>query len=199
MEPPVLITGPDNVTEINLHETAQLSCTFSSSEIPYLGICVWDKGNVCISQSHINQISVPGRRNELACSLTIARVTKSDEGKYYCYCYYNESFWEKFHFPKYSNIRSQSGETVMYVQLIEGTGKYHSHLICTICIVFLSGHNKLQEILEIVVSCLAAIAILILTLYLIKRWCKKSKGPTDFALCVLEYVYVQESFVLIKA
>ena len=124
MEPPVLISGPYNVT-VNIHEVVKMTCTFTASHIPYLSICAWAKGNDRIYSSHkyhFNQMSVPGRDNQITCTFTVSDVINTDEGKYYCYCYYNESFWRKYHFPQYSNISSLHGETNLL--LSDSTSKF---------------------------------------------------------------------------
>lgn len=107
------------------YEAATLKCGFTTSEIPYLSICAWSTEDGPIFSSHkyqLNKTSIPGRGNQVLCILTVSNVTSDDVGKYYCYCYYNESFWEEFHVPKYTNISSQRGEIML--QLIDKTSKF---------------------------------------------------------------------------
>jgi len=123
VETPSLTDGP-HTTRVKEHETVSFKCAFTTSEIPCLSICAWTNEDGRITPSdkyHINQTSVPGRGNIVDCTLTVSNVTKADEGKYYCYCYYNESFWDKYHVPKYSNISSQYGEAML--QLLDSTSK----------------------------------------------------------------------------
>ena len=122
VEPPVLISGPHNV---NIQQTVQIKCIFTASQTPYLTICGWSNEDGRINPSHkyhFNQTSVPGRDNQVACTLTVSNVTNADEGKYYCYCYYNESFWLKYHFPQYSNISSRYGE--ISIQFADNSSKW---------------------------------------------------------------------------
>ena len=126
LEPPVLISGSRNIIH-NTHEEVQMTCTFSASLVPYLSICAWTKGSEVIDPSdkyHFNQTLI--YYNEVVCTLTVLNVTNVDGGKYYCYVYYNESFWLKYNFLQCSNISSQSGE--IRLQIIDSTGKFCSHL-----------------------------------------------------------------------
>ena len=124
VETPLLTDGP-HTTRVKEHGTVSLKCAFTTSEIPHLSICAWsnEDGRIFSSDKyHINQTSVPGRGNLVDCTLTVSSVTKVDVGKYYCYCYYNESFWDKYHVPKFSNISSQRGEAML--QLVDDTSKH---------------------------------------------------------------------------
>jgi len=122
VETPLLNDGPHN-HKVKEHEAATLKCGFITSEISYLSICAWSTQDGRIFPSHkyqLNQTFVPGRGNQVSCTLTVLDVTQADEGAYYCYCYYNESFWDKYHVPIYSNISSQRGEAIL--QLIDNNG-----------------------------------------------------------------------------
>jgi len=124
VETPLLTDGP-HTNRVKEHETALLKCVFTTSEIPRLSICAWSNEDGRIIPSHkydINQTSLPGRGNMVDCTLAVSNVTRADQGKYYCYCYYNESFWDKYHVPKYSNISSQYGEAML--QLLDSASKY---------------------------------------------------------------------------
>ena len=124
--------GPHDAT-VNLHEAAEITCAFTTSEVPNLSICAWSNEDGHITPSdkyHIKQASTPGRDNQIDCTLTVSNVTKADEGRYYCYCYYNESFWEEYHFPKHANISSQRGRAKL--QLTKSTR------LCKLYLLFLS-------------------------------------------------------------
>ncbi|XP_065883772.1 uncharacterized protein [Dysidea avara] len=138
-----------------------MTCTFTASQTPYLSICAWSNKDGRINPSHkyhFNQTSVSGRDNQVACTLTVADVTNADEGKYYCYCFYNESFWLKYHFPQYSNISSQHGET--NVQLTD-------------------DNSELFILLEVVGGSFGltiGLLTVLLAIYLIRRWYKSRPG-----------------------
>jgi len=115
-----MLHSNDAIHNIHLHETVQITCTFIASLTPYLSICAWTKGSKPIHPSdkyHFNQTLI--YYSEVTCTLTVFDAIKTDEGKYYCYCYYNESFWLEYHFPQYSNFSSR-GET--HLQIIDSTG-----------------------------------------------------------------------------
>lgn len=125
MDPPKLDAGP-HVVMANLHEAADITFTFTSSQIPRFSVCAWsDKNGPIIFKSSKylrSQISQPGTGNKVACKLTVLDVTQADEGRYFCYCHFNQSFWKKYNFPKYSNISSQQGEAT--IQLIKNTSEF---------------------------------------------------------------------------
>ena len=112
IEPPRLIVGPNDAI-VNAHETAQMACTFVTSEVPYLSICAWSIKDSRITPSdkyRIKQAAIPGRDNQITCTLMVFNVSRIDEGKLCCYCYYNESFWKDYHVPEHTNISSLCGE-----------------------------------------------------------------------------------------
>ncbi|XP_065883776.1 hemicentin-2-like isoform X2 [Dysidea avara] len=129
IEPPRLIAGPHDTT-VNSHETAHMTCIFTTSEIPYLSICAWSNEDGRINPSdryQIKQAPVPGRDNRMACTITVSNVTRIDEGRFCCYCYYNESFWKEFHVPEHTNINSPCGEAKL--QLVKGSNDETSKII----------------------------------------------------------------------
>ena len=114
----MLIAGPHNAT-VNLHGTAQIICTFATSEILYLSVCAWsnDGGRINPSNKYqLKQAPVPGKDNQIVCTLNVFNVVRNDTGRYYCYSYYNESFWVKYHIPKNTSIISQKGEAEIQIQ-----------------------------------------------------------------------------------
>ena len=105
VERPRLTAGPTNVTGVKEHESVYFECHFNASMIPYLALCGWEKDG---NDANNGEKSQPVFENQnLICSFTIESVSPADEGYYCCYCYYNESFSEQFHFQ---NITSQCGE-----------------------------------------------------------------------------------------
>ena len=69
--------GPYNVA-VELHEAAHMTCTFTASEIPYLSVCAWsnEDGRITpLDKYQMKQESVPGRDNQLSCTLTVSHVT----------------------------------------------------------------------------------------------------------------------------
>lgn len=128
----MLITEPQNIT-VSVHEVAQMTCTYNASQIPHLSVCAWTKGSsknpIEPSEKHqFNKTLVPGRDYQLSCTLTVSDAINTDEGKYFCSCYYNQSFWGKYHVPKYSNIISQKGE--ISLQVTHNTGKSYHNFSC---------------------------------------------------------------------
>jgi len=112
IEPPRLIAKPSGAI-VNARGTAHVTCTFIASEVPNLSICAWfnREGRITPSDKyHMKQAPVPGRDNKIACTLTVYNVSKIDEGKLCCYCYYNETFWKEYHIPEHTNISSLCGE-----------------------------------------------------------------------------------------
>ena len=115
MERPKLTAGPRDAT-VKEHKKVHLDCHFNASMIPYLAICGWLKDGNNASNGKKSQTTISGSENHLKCGFTINSVSAADEGNYVCYCYYNKSFSEKFHFK---NMTSQHAGAL--VQLEKGT------------------------------------------------------------------------------
>ena len=112
VERPILTAGPANATGVKEHDSVHFECHFNASMIPYLALCRWEKDGDDASNGEKSQIIEPGFKNHLICRFTIKSVSVTDEGKYACYCYYNESLREQLHFK---SIISSLGETVLQV------------------------------------------------------------------------------------
>ena len=111
IERPILTAGPANATGVKEHETVHFECHFNASLIPYLALCGWEKDG---DDANNGEKSQPVFENHnLICGFTIKSALPADEGNYSCYCYYNESFSEQFHFQ---NIASQCGEAVLHLE-----------------------------------------------------------------------------------
>ena len=111
VERPILTAGPTNATGVKEHDSVHFECHFNASMIPYLALCGWEKDG---NDANNGEKSQPVFENHyLICGFTIKSVSTADEGNYYCYCYYNESFSEQFHFQ---NITSQCGEAVLHLE-----------------------------------------------------------------------------------
>ena len=111
IERPRLTIGPANATDVKEHERVHFECRFNASMIPYLALCGWKKDGVDVNSGEISQ---PEFKNHyLICGFTVNNASAADQGNYSCYCYYNESFNEQFHFK---NITSQYGEAVLNLE-----------------------------------------------------------------------------------
>ena len=116
VEAPRLTAGPVNAVGVKEYDSVHLKCHFNGSLKPHLALCGWLKDGNNASNGEKSQTTEPGFKNHLICHFTIKSVSVTDEGKYACYCYYNESFREQLHFK---SITSSLGETVL--QLDTGT------------------------------------------------------------------------------
>ena len=110
---PILTGGPADAVGVKNHESVHFQCRFNASLIPYLAICGWLKDGHNASNGVKSQSTEPGFENHLICDFIINSVSVTDEGKYSCYCYYNESFREHLHF---GYIVSKSGEAALQLE-----------------------------------------------------------------------------------
>ena len=113
IERPILTAGPANATGVKEHETVHFECHFNGSLISYLALCGWLKDGKDKSNRDKSPSTEPGSENHLICGLTIDSVSVADVGTYSCYCYYNMSFSEQFHFE---NVASQYGEAELQLK-----------------------------------------------------------------------------------
>lgn len=114
IERPVLTKGPTDVISVIEYVNIHFECHFNSSLIKYLPICEWWKDGGPTSKGDEWQIAEPGFENHLICGFNITSASVGDGGNYSCYCYYNESFKEQFHFLE---IKSQFGKTELQVEI----------------------------------------------------------------------------------
>ena len=79
----------DICTTINSSES--LHCLFNAATMEDATIVVWLKDHSVISGYDNETRAVPGKDNEVMSILNIKKFSHEDQGRYTCYCYYNES------------------------------------------------------------------------------------------------------------
>ena len=116
IERPVLTKGPHSAN-VKENSNKSLTCNFDASDIQYLSICAFQYNNeIRISPSSKYSIQKDsgtnsGRKNLIHCKLTIFDFDSTDEGLYTCYCFYNQSLEQKYHF--HNDLISSNNGTAM--------------------------------------------------------------------------------------
>ena len=116
IERPVLRNGPHSAN-VKENSNKSLTCIFDASDIQYLSICAFQYNNeIHISPSskysiQKNSETKLGRKNQIHCTLTIFDFDSTDEGLYTCYCFYNQSLAQKYHF--HNDLISSNNITAM--------------------------------------------------------------------------------------
>ena len=82
-------------------------------------ITEWFKDGHAITNTNLNKYQVvqgpDSQENNVVFSiLHILNVSKSDEGKYSCYCYYNKTILVEYHI--YDTINSTKGHAILKLQ-----------------------------------------------------------------------------------
>jgi len=115
IEQPVLRNGP-HTANVKENSNKSLTCTFDASDMQYLSICAFQFNEIRINPSSKHSIEQGsetelGRKNRIHCTLTIFNFDITDEGLYTCYCFYNQSFAQVYHF--HNDLISSNNGTAM--------------------------------------------------------------------------------------
>jgi len=118
IDQPVLRNGPKDAS-VKKHDNKSLTCIFDASDIQYLSICAFQYNKIRINPSskHIIEHSSEtelGRKNRVHCTLTINNFDITDEGLYTCYCFYNQSLAQEYHFNN-DFISSHNGTAMLHL------------------------------------------------------------------------------------
>ena len=89
--------GPDSKT-LQKHDRVKFTCEFVASSLDYLTQAAWlrnnDPNDIPTKAIYLNQ-TMPGNNTHFVYSLILPDITRSDEGSYSCYSYYNKTILEK--------------------------------------------------------------------------------------------------------
>ena len=88
---PKIINNSASEVCATLNDSVKIYCTFNASTIDGATIVVWLKDHTVINGYDNETNPVGGKDNVLSSVLYMKRFTHEDQGKYTCYCYYNQS------------------------------------------------------------------------------------------------------------
>ena len=86
---PKIINSSASEVCATLNENVKIYCTFNASTMDGATIVVWLKDHTVISG--YNNETRPVEDNGILSILNFESFTHEDQGKYTCYCYYNQS------------------------------------------------------------------------------------------------------------
>jgi len=90
---PTIVKGPANKT-LHKHNRVKFTCEFVASSLDHFTNAAWMKNNdpsdIPNKAVFTNQ-TMPGNDTRFVYSLILQDITKSDEGSYSCYSYYNQT------------------------------------------------------------------------------------------------------------
>ncbi|XP_065884739.1 uncharacterized protein [Dysidea avara] len=171
IERPVLTNGPHSAN-VKENSNKSLTCIFDASDIQYLSICAFQYNNeIHISPSSKYSIQKDsetklGRKNLIHCTLTIFDFDSTDEGLYTCYCFYNQSLAQKYHF--HNDLISSNNGTAML------------HFITN------DSHEDSSSHMGLIIACIAVAVLVIIiliagliTVIRIKRHNRKRGGADE--------------------
>ncbi|XP_065884694.1 uncharacterized protein [Dysidea avara] len=137
IERPVLTNGPHSAN-VKENSNKSLTCNFDASDIQYLSICAFQYNLREIRISPSSKYSIQkdsgtnsGRKNQIHCKLTIFDFDSTDEGLYTCYCFYNQSLEQKYHFHN-DLISSNNGTAMLHFITNDSHEDSSSHMVLII-------------------------------------------------------------------